>query len=311
MADFAFFDTPEFLSNPPPRVIATRQPIRRRLTAEAAAEFPALGELRDEGYTDYLIQPVLYIDGDVNTMSWTTRHPAGFSDAAIGALERVRAPITRLVESYILRLNAENIISTYVGREAGSKVLRGKIKRGDAEEIDAVILFADLKDFTRFASASPVDAVLARLNRFFDALEAPIVKNGGEILKFIGDGLLAIFPLRDADASRGQTATAALSAVNEARSTLSGEPFGFRSALHIGRLSYGNMGASRRLDFTVIGNSVNLAARLLGVAADLGADDVVSADFAGAIGRACRLAGTARLKGVPGETPVYVVAEAG
>jgi adenylate cyclase len=305
-ADFAFFSTAEFKDNPIPMVMRTGKGMRRRLTPEAGKEFPVLADLIRDGFTDYLIQPVIYVDGDVHTMSWATKHPEGFSDAAIAALERVRAPITRLAESYILRLNAENIISTYVGREAGAKVLSGQIKRGDAEDIRAVILFADVKGFTDFAAGNPVVDVLARLNRFFDAFEEPIARHGGEILKFIGDGLLAIFPLGAAVGSEKTTAQAALAAVAEARAALDREAIGFRSALHVGSLSYGNMGAKRRLDFTAIGAPVNLAARLLGAAGDLGVDDVISADLAEALGRPCALAGLVNLKGVPGETAVHL-----
>jgi len=303
-ADFAFFNTAEFKDNPIPMVMRTGKGMRRRLTPEAGKEFPVLADLIDDGFTDYLIQPVIYVDGDVHTMSWATRHPEGFSDAAIDALERVRAPITRLAESYILRLNAENIISTYVGREAGAKVLSGQIKRGDAEEIRAVILFADVKGFTEFSADKPVAEVLARLNRFFDAFEEPIARHGGEILKFIGDALLAIFPLGSAAGAENSTAEAALAAVAEARARLSGGDIGFRSALHVGSLSYGNMGARRRLDFTAIGASVNLAARLLGAAGDLGVDDVISSGLAAALERPYALAGIVRLKGVPGDTHV-------
>jgi adenylate cyclase len=305
-ADFAFFATAEYQDNPVPLVMRTGKGMRRRLTPEAGLEFPVLAELIRDGFTDYLIQPVIYVDGQVHTMSWATKHPDGFDGAALDALERVRAPITRLAESYILRLNAENIISTYVGRQAGAKVLSGQIKRGDAEDIRAVILFADLKAFTEFSAMNPVGTVLARLNRFFDAFEEPISRHGGEILKFIGDGLLAIFPLVSADGAEQATAEAALAAVAEARASLDPEVIGFRSALHIGSLSYGNMGAKHRLDFTAIGAPVNLAARLLGAAGDLGVDDVISADLAKALARPCALAGVVRLKGVPGETAVHL-----
>ena len=306
-APYSMFATADYTANPLPHVMKTKASLRRRLVDPACPhDYKVVDELIADGFTDYLIQPVIYIDGEVHTMSWTTRHPEGFTDAAIAALESVRAPISRLVESYILRLNAENIISTYVGRDAGAKVLKGQIKRGDAEQIEAIILFADLKGFTEFSSNRPVGEVLERLNRFFDALEAPIAENGGEILKFMGDGLLAIFVLRTPgqrlDAARG-----AHLAVAQARANLAGEAFGFRSALHAGQLSYGNMGGSRRLDFTAIGAAVNLAARLLGSAAKAGSDDVMSAEFLALLGRPGRLLAKLPLKGIAGKTGVYAV----
>lgn len=304
-ADFKLFETVEYYDNPLPQVIKARKSLRRRLIdPDCPHDFRVVGELIAAGYTDYLIQPVVYMDGEVHTMSWTTRHPGGFSPEAIAALEKLNAPIARLAESYILRLNAENIISTYVGREAGAKVLKGQIKRGDFESIEAVILFADLKGFTQFSGERPVSEVLDRLNRFFDALEGPIARNGGEILKFMGDGILAIFPVRAAHGT-GETAMLALAAVSDARKALQNETFGFRSALHFGQLAYGNIGASRRLDFTAIGPAVNLTARLLGAASGIECDDVVSAAFAGLVKTPCKLVARLHLKGIDGETDVY------
>ncbi|GIL00859.1 MAG: adenylate cyclase [Alphaproteobacteria bacterium] len=312
-ADFALFETDQYTRNPLPRVIETRRPLRLHLADPGCPrDYIVVEELRAAGFTDYLCQPVIYVDGEVHTMSWSSRHPGGFSPAAVAALERIRAPLTRLIESYILRLNAANIISTYVGRGAGERVLRGHIRRGDAEEIAAVILFADLKSYTELSNRESAVAVLGALNRFFDAFEEPIRANGGEILKFMGDGLLAIFPVRDdvggtaGEAARAAAARGACAAVDAARAALvTAEPaIGFRSAVHVGRLSYGNIGASRRLDFTAIGPAVNLAARLLSVASSLGRDDVCSAEIAALIGSA-ELVSSVALKGFAGEQAVY------
>lgn len=311
-ADLGLLGRTEYKNNPLPHVMETKKSLRRRLVdPDCPNDYIIVDELRAEGFTDYLVQPVIYIDGDVHTMSWSTRHRDGFSEADIAALERLRAPLTRLVEGYILRLNAANIISTYVGRGAGGKVLGGKILRGDSEEITAIILFADLKSYTSLSNAKPPKIVLETLNSFFDALEAPIAENGGEILKFMGDGLLAIFPFADKDdATRAQIAGKALEAIRTAHRSLveDGDKAEFRSALHIGKLYYGNMGASRRLDFTEIGPAVNLTARLLGAASDLECDDVVSEAFAEQIGGVAHKIGDVALKGFKAKQPVYAVA---
>lgn len=309
-APFSLFDTGEYHDNPLPRVMKTRQSLRRRLVDPACPhDYKILDELIAEGFTDYIAQPVIYIDGEVNTMSWTTRHPQGFSEDAIAALERLRPPLTRLIESYILRLNAANIISTYVGRGAGYRVLSGHIKRGDAEEISAVILFADLKNYTGLSNQLSASQMLERLNRFFDALEEPIGKGGGEILKFIGDGLLAIFPVDENDAdSAAIMATNAAAAIADAHLLLAdaGDGDAFRAALHVGRLHYGNMGAATRLDFTAIGPAVNLAARLLGVASTLERDDVCSEEIARLLGRGQdHYIGDVALKGFEHARKVY------
>lgn len=309
-ADFALFDTEEYYNNPLPLVMKTRQSLRRRLVdPECPRDFKVVEELIAEGFTDYLIQPVIYVDGDVHTMSWSSRHNDGFSPEAIEALERIRGPLTRLVESYILRLNAANIISTYVGRNAGDKVLSGNIRRGDAEEIAAIILFADVKNYTDLSNRRPVHRVLETLNGFFDALEAPVIEGGGEILKFIGDEILAIFPVHEKDGEAGlrKAARAASNAVATARTSLAGseEAVDFRSAIHFGRLFYGNIGASQRLDFTAIGPAVNFTARLLATASSLGRDDVCSAEIASLLEGAYVEAGSVALKGFDGEHAVF------
>jgi adenylate cyclase len=297
-----------YTRNPLPDVMKSRQSLRRRvLDPDCPDDYLIVGELRADGFTDYLCQPVVYIDGEVNTMSWATRARAGFGEDAIAALERIRAPMSRLVESYILRLNAANIISTYVGRNAGERVLKGAIDRGHAEEIEAAILFADLKGYTDFSNRHPVGDVLERLNRFYDALEKAIGSRGGEILKFMGDGLLAIFPVGRAgrkNLTREAAVEEAFAAVAGARAAL-GEATGFRSALHYGRLHYGNIGASHRLDFTAIGREVNLAARLLAAAAGLKRDDVCSQAVAGSAPDRWGMIAELELKGFAGLTPVY------
>jgi adenylate cyclase len=312
-APFSLFETGEYHNNPLPFVIETRQPLRRRLVdPDCPHDYKVVDELIADGFTDYLVQPVIYVDGEVNTMSWSTKHEDGFSDAAIAALERIRPPLTRLIESYLLRLNAAFIISTYVGRGAGHRVLAGHIKRGDSEEISAVILFADFKNYTQLSNELPAGEVLERLNRFFDALEEPIGTNGGEILKFMGDGLLAIFPVDESDAqSPIKVASGARDAISLAHARLAegGNGDDFRAALHVGRLFYGNMGAASRLDFTAIGPAVNLTARLLGAASALGRDDVCSVEIARLLhSREQNAIGNVELKGFKGKVPVFAIA---
>lgn len=304
-ADFALFETDQFHANPMPDVVRTRKSLRRRLAQpDCPRDYRIVEELFEAGFTDYLIQPVIYIDGEVNTMSWTTRHPDGFSEFAINALERIRGPLTRLVESYILRLNAANIISTYVGRNAGEQVLSGHIKRGDAEEISAIILFADLKSYTKLSNQNPAPDVLDTLNRYYDSLAVPIDKHHGEILKFMGDGLLAIFPL-DGEEDLVKRGSGARDAVKQAHAEFTEASAGFRTALHIGRLHFGNIGASNRLDFTAIGPAVNLAARLLGAAEKLGADDVCSQAIAELLPERTKFLGEISLKGFEEKQSVF------
>lgn len=311
-AGFALFDTDQYHRNPLPDVANTRQSLRRRLVdPDCPHDYNIVDELIEDGYTDYLAQPVIYIDGEVHTMSWSTHHRQGFGEDSIAALEKIRGPLSRLVEIYLIRLNAANIISTYVGRNSGEAVLGGRIKRGDAEEISAVILFADLKGYTELSNSKPFEEVIETLNGFYDALEEPIMANGGEILKFMGDGLLAIFPVEEGADSAEAAAVAekarqAVAAAHKELEGKDGQP-GFRSALHIGRLYYGNIGASRRLDFTAIGPAVNLAARLLSAASATGHDDVCSAEIATLAGGNQRKICELTLKGFTGQQSVFAL----
>ena len=220
-------------------------------------------------------------------MSWTTTRPGGFGEDDIAALEAVRLPLARLAEVHALRRVAATLLSTYVGHDAGERILQGRIRRGDIERIDAVILLADLRDFTSLSNRLAGEAVIALLNGYFDAVVPALAAHGGEVLKFMGDGVLGIFP---AAAGPGAACREALAAVAEADAALGalnarraedGEPaLRYGLALHLGEVLYGNIGSAGRLDFTAIGPAVNLTARLERLARDLGRTVVVSAAFA-------------------------------
>ena len=269
-------------------VMETGRTIRRRLEdPDCPSDFVILDELRAEGVTDYLIQPLEFSDGQIHAISWTTTRPGGFSDADLAALEAIRRPLARLTEIYALRRVLATLLATYVGRSTGQRILEGRIRRGDIERIHAVILLADLRGFTRLSDTLPGDRVIELLNGWFDALVPAIEAAGGEVLKFIGDGLLAIFPV---GAEPATACGAALAAVGAAREALAAFNAGLRArgqaelrygmALHRGEVLYGNIGSATRLDFTTIGPAVNLTARLETLARDLGRDLLVSAAFA-------------------------------
>ena len=146
--------------------------------------------MRAEGVSDYLIQPLQFTNGEVHAISWTTQRPGGFTDDDVAALEAIRRPLARLAEVYGLRRLATTLLDTYVGRDAGERILQGQIRRGDVERIDAVILLSDLRDFTAQSDRLPGEAVIGLLNSYFDCLVPALQAHGGEVLKFVGDGLL-------------------------------------------------------------------------------------------------------------------------
>ncbi|WP_299480644.1 adenylate/guanylate cyclase domain-containing protein [uncultured Roseibium sp.] len=288
-ADLRAFDGAEYHDNPLPTVLRTGKTLRRKLCdPDCPEDFLILKQFREEGVTDYVVQPLLFTTGETHLVSFATKAKGGFDEAMMAALEKVRLPLARLTETYMLRLNAANLLSAYVGRDSGNRILSGRVHRGDIEKISACVVFADLVAFTQFSNAATAEDVLARLNRFYDCLVPPIVDRGGEVLKFMGDGLLAIFPILD-DADSRDACRRALDALDEASGGADKPRFSetvppFRAAVHVGPLQYGNIGASDRLDFTAIGPTVNLAARLLASAVLVNGQTVVServADLAG------------------------------
>lgn len=305
-ASFSIIQSDEFQRNPVAGVIRDGEAIRRPLDqADCPDDFKILAELRAEGITDYLAQPLSFTSGEFHAVSWTTRRPGGFDVDDLAALEAVRLPLSRLAEIYALKRTAVNLLDTYVGRGAGERILRGAIRRGDTERIRAAILMADLRGFTRLSNERPGDEVISFLNAYFDCLVPPIEARGGEVLKYMGDGLLAIFPLADGDPAdicrsalsvAGDTAANLIICNNESLER-GGPEMRHALAFHIGDVLYGNIGGSSRLDFTAIGPGVNLTARLQTVAAELGRDVVTSAAFAQHCGDALIPLGEFALKG--------------
>ena len=191
---------------------------------------------------------------------------------------------------------------------AAALILRGKVHRGDGEQISAVILFVDVKSFTSLSNEKSGEEVVTLLNDTFDRLVPPVTERGGEILKFMGDGFFATFPYEREDQLAEITASA-IDAVKEGRAVLEEErdiEVEFRTALHCGTFHYGNIGGADRLDFTAIGPPVNYTSRLLSAAPKLGCDDVLSSDLARLVPEHCSAAGTLELKGFEGEHTIWM-----
>lgn len=298
----------DYQNNPIPHVLETRTSIRRKLCDHACPQdYPIVEQLRDEGFADYLIQPLVFTTGETHACSWSTRQEGGFDDEMIAILQRVAAPLARLSETYMLRLNAATLLSTYVGRNVGGRILNGAVHRGDGEEISAVILFVDIKNFTSLSNSMKSAPLLNLLNDTFDALVPPIEDAGGEILKFMGDGFFAIFPLSDKiDVVRA--GRNAIRAVNVGRENVEKlDPSlhnSYRSALHFGSFHYGNIGGANRLDFTAIGICVNFTARLLSAGTELDVDQVISDELAQKLGIST-VVGQVSMKGFEGLQNVF------
>jgi|SRR5665213_3483904 len=316
-ASYAFLDTEEYLSSPVVAVYKVRQPIRRRLAeADCTIDFPVLHELKNAGATDYVAFPLFFTEGTIHVATWSTKEPGGFTPQQYTDLEAVMAPLTRVAEIRALRRTATNLLNTYVGRQAGERILAGKIRRGFVESIRAVIWLSDMRGFTALSERLPPQDLVDLLNRYFDCQVPAILDRGGEVLKFIGDGLLAIFPLADGGDDASEVCSRALACARKARADIGAleapagaEHLGFGLALHVGQVLYGNIGGSNRLDFTCIGPAVNLAARIEKVAARLGHTIVGSEAFAAHHPTEFAALGEFDVAGFAAAQPVFALAD--
>ena len=242
------------------------------------------GKLKAEGYTDYLMAPLAFSDGTVNTLSISTRASSGFSSEALDNFRTLTDLFVVIVERYAALETRNAALDTYLGRSAAAQILSGNIRSGHGEAIDAAILFADLHDFTGHSARLDATGTVRLLNAYFDCLVGPVEEHGGYVLKFIGDAVLAFFPILS-DTTEPKPIEAILTIrnrlgeLNRARSVSGELALGHALCAHFGRVLYGNVGSSERLDFTVIGESVNIAARGVSTAKLLGTDYVFTRSF--------------------------------
>jgi adenylate cyclase len=290
-ADFDVLDSDEYRSSPLSVLYSTGKEVRRRLSDSAANDnSPFLADMRAEGVTDYIAIPLRFTDGLINSASWTTKRPGGFTDDHIEALRKLLPPLARVIEIVSLRRTAAMLLDTYVGNRAGERILGGQIRRGHTDTMHAAIWLSDLRGFTALSDRLPAETVVDILNGYFDCQVSAIRAHGGEVLKFMGDGLLAVFPIDEYVGDIHQVCTSVLEAARESRASVDAidyrigetiERFRFGVALHVGKILYGNIGGGNRLDFTCIGPAVNLAARLEKIAGRLHRTIVASEGFAG------------------------------
>ncbi len=274
-----YYDSPDF------HVHRTRTEFRVRNPQEI--EHPRCDpydELKADGYTDYLMVPLYFSDGTVNTFAVATKNAGGFTADDLDQFRELTDTLVVILERYAALETMGSTLGAYLGRSASREVLRGQIRAGYGELIEAAILFADMQDFTRHtAQLDPVSTVRL-VNDYFDCLVGPIEEHQGHVLKFIGDAVLAFFPvlpggpaptpLEAVDAIRKR-----LTKLNRARRDGGESHIRHGLCLHFGQVLYGNVGSSERLDFTIIGEAVNVAARGVDTTRDLDADYLFTGDF--------------------------------
>jgi adenylate cyclase len=307
-ATHAGLGSPKYQDSPFAAIIDGEGGIRRRLIGpRARVDFPVLHDLVAQGATDYVAVPMRFSDGQVNILALVSDHPEGFTTEQLGHLYEILASLSRTLEAHAQRTSSLTLLQTYLGQGAGNMVIEGLIKRGDAEELNAVIWMADLRDSTSLADQLPQQEYLAALNDYFDCVAGAVVDNGGDVLKFIGDAVLAIFPI-GTGTDNGTVHDQALAAVTDAQKRLDvinteraarsgAPPLRFGIGLHCDKLTFGNIGTPGRLDFTVIGAGVNKAARIAALCKDLDQSVIISEKVASSTSAELKSLGTHTLRG--------------
>ena len=315
-AEHGVEQTNTFLDSPMRALIEGAAAVRQRLDLpDADLPAPLFEELRAEGLSDYVALPVRFGDGRIQGTTWASDRPGGFSTAELDRIEDLLPLYGLLLEACFARTSAAILLDTYVGHNAGERILSGQIRRGLGETVRAAIWFCDLRGFTALSEHVPRDALLRMLNDYFDVMAGAVEAHGGEILKFMGDGMLAMFPL-DNDAACWRAVQAAVEAragmreLNRRRAAAGEPPLGFGIALHAGEVMYGNIGSRSRLDFTVLGPAVNLTSRIEGLSRELGHDVLVSDRFACSCDSNFRPLGRHRLPGIDREVELFTLPEA-
>lgn len=290
--------------------------LRRRLTGpDAVLDFPVLEDLRDQGASDYLAYLVGFGNHPGNLgpkdciiVSWTTDRAGGFTDGDIQALMRIQRRLAVACKVTIREEITHNILTTYLGPDAGRQVLEGNIQLGDGETTHAVIWFSDLRESTAMADTLPPAEFLATINAYFDCTAGSILAKGGEVLRFVGDAVLAIFPIPDGRDAAVRACRKALQATEEAaqrmaelngrRESEGKPPLAYGIGLHVGDVHFGNIGVPERLEFSVIGPAANEAARLENLTKTLNRSVLVSGEFAANLNMGWVPLGEHELRGV-------------
>lgn len=292
----------------------------RPLTPGDGARFPIAADLAARGIADYLALPLRSSGGFGNALTIGTCRPDGFAATELRSLDHLLKLFALHVDRHVMALVAANVLDVYLGPAAGGRVLAGSIRRGEGESIRAVIWISDLRGFTDLSERLAGLDMIRVLNAYFEVLAGAVVAAGGEVLKFMGDGLLAVFPLagfETAEQAAGaalaaaQAGLAAVEALNagpppELGSVAGWAPLASGIALHLGEVFFGNVGAAARLDFTVIGPAVNAAARVEGLCKSLGQALLLTAPVAALVGPAAGISlGQHRLRGFPEAIEIF------
>jgi adenylate cyclase len=261
-----------------------------------------LHEIAATGATDYFALPLVFTERRAASLTVATDRAAGFMEDDLENFRRIARVLAPCVEARVARRLSETLVDTYIGPRSGRRVLEGRIRRGDVETLRAAIWFSDIRGWSRIANERPADEAVAIANDYFELVDTAIAAAGGEVLKLIGDAVLAIFPAGEDAVDESALCRAAIAAASTARALAHERKAGFEFGigLHLGELVYGNVGSESRLDFTVMGQAVNYAARIEKLTRVLGEPIVLSQALAEASGLSCRDLGAHPIAGWDG-----------
>ena len=258
-----------FIKSPLYPVINKQGGVRCRIIDDSKDQFPIIKDFRQKGYSDYVAMPIVFSDGTFNVVTLATRNKKGFSTEIMGSVFNALKILTPQIENFVAKENMKTFLHTYLGKSSGQQVYDGKIRRGDGEVIDAVVFFSDMRHSTELIESVDVKVFLRILDHYLGAFADAILKNEGEIISYIGDGILAIFPI--GANSPKQVCEFAYNAVKEGLAKIDQLNNGQNDlnvkidcgiALHRGRFVYGNIGSECRLSFTTIGSTINQTIRM-------------------------------------------------
>ncbi len=294
--------------------------LRRRIDRSTPSEFPVFDDLKPLGITDYLAFTQSFGIGEAPGRgmmgSWTTDRAGGFSDEMIKALLHIQSNFAVTALMAVSSQLADNMLTTYLGGSAGKRVQSGQIQRGDGETIRAALVMVDMRNSTALAESAGRQGYIDTLNQFFDAVAEPFNRDGGEILSFVGDGFLAVYPCERHKAPSQVAARAAMSAarqavarmteMNQLRTSEGQEPIGFGIGLHVGNVMFGNVGLKDRLAFSAFGSAVNEVQRLESLTKKFSTPVVASEIFQDYCGGDWQAQGEEELRGLTEKLSVFL-----
>ena len=307
--------TTTYKGNPVEQVVNSGKWLDCRLQTDEVNRFPVLQDLHKEGYTHYVMGPLRFSDGTIGAASWATVVDGGFLPEHIRLLQDGIDVFSLVFETKALRRELADLLASYVGRDPAHRILEGTVRRGEVRRVRAAIMLTDMRDYGKLSDELPAERIVELLNEHFDCIVPHVLAEGGEVLKFIGDGVLAVFsankPGKELCQAAYRAARKALAAIAEANADdgTQNVRFGCGIALHSGEIAYGNIGSGERLDFTAIGRDVNIVSRVERLCGPSGRSLLMTREFVAQLELPVIEVGQFEFKGFKGREPVFGVAD--